>query len=111
VGIDLVAMCQRDLIVQDAEPLFPRLFLGKLELNITTAVVFGRTDGCRIAGCALIGRRPPKCRACMRRAIMTWPALPWAVGGEQLTRRRCGGGRCALFGIARHRKAHSTAIR
>jgi len=57
VGIDLVAMCANDLVVQGAEPL---LFLdyfasAKLDTEIARAVVESIADGCRSAGCALIG--------------------------------------------------------
>jgi len=57
IGIDLVAMCVNDIITCGAKPLFflDYIAFGKFDENIFTQLIEGITEGCKIAGCSLLG--------------------------------------------------------
>lgn len=57
IGIDLVAMCVNDLIIQGAKPIFflDYIAINKLKLNKVKKILDGIAYGCKVAGCALVG--------------------------------------------------------
>ena len=77
IGIDLVAMCVNDVIVQGAEPLFflDYFATGKLDVAASAAVIEGIAAGCKQAGAALIGARQQRCPACITLANMILPVF------------------------------------
>ena len=75
IGIDLVAMVVDDLVVCGAEPLFLQDYIatGKVVPDRIAAIVGGIAEGCRLAGCALVGGETAEHPDLMGPTTTTWP--------------------------------------
>ena len=109
IGVDLVAMCVDDLVCQGAEPLF---FLdyqlwGHLDPDAVADVMTGVADGCRRAGCAILGGELADTAANWPRAKWTWPGSPSGSWKDRLL----GPGRPTPPGGRRPRRAPLPGLR
>ena len=85
IGQDLVAMCVNDVLCTGARPMFflDYLATGKLDLEVSTEILKGVVNACKLAGCALWAEKQPKCRMYTPRAFMIWPDFQSVKSGAR----------------------------
>ena len=73
IGIDLVAMCVNDLIVQGAKPILflDYIAVNKIKIKKLKKILDGIVYGCKLSDCALVGVKQPKCQALTKKINLT----------------------------------------